>query len=320
MKKLTSQRLRLGVFVLVGTMALVIGLYYIGQQRNIFHSTILLHADFKNVDGLMPGNNVRFNGFDVGTVRSLKPGSDTTIHVEFSVAEDFVPLISVNSIASIGTDGLLGNKLLNLQPGYYFERAVQEMDGLQTRELVAMDAAMRTLNETNDNLLVLSRELVGVSQRLSADNSLWRLLADTMLSDHVRTALVKIGIVTENSAILSGDLRAIASAVRNGEGDLGALITDTSVYAGLRQTVVKLNVIGDTLIVASGNFKELSVAAASGDGLVAALLTDTMLVHEINRAVDSFSDAAEGLNSDLELLNQSRLFKRYKKRQMKHHN
>lgn len=320
MKKLKSQRLRLGVFVLAGTMTLVMGLYYIGQQRNIFHQTILLYADFKNVDGLMPGNNVRFNGYDVGTVRSLAPGSDTTIHVEFSVAEDFVPLISVNSIASIGTDGLLGNKLLNLQPGHHFERAVREMDGLQTRELVAMDVAMRTLNETNDNLLILSRDLVGVSQRLSRDNALWRLLADTMLSDHVRSSLVKIGIVSENTAVLSGDLRAIARAVRNGEGDLGALITDTTLHAGLRQTVVKLNVIGDTLLMASGDFRAFAGTAASGNGLVAALLTDTMLVHEINQTVVGFRTAADGVNSDLELLKQSRLFKRYKKRQMKQHN
>jgi phospholipid/cholesterol/gamma-HCH transport system substrate-binding protein len=317
MKKITSQRLRLGLFVMVGTGVLVLGLYYVGQQRNIFHKTIEVCADFANVDGLMPGNNVRFNGFDVGTVLSLAPATASTIHVSFSIEEDYVELISIQSIASIGTDGLLGNKLLNIEPGASFERAIRESDCLQTRELVAMDAAMRTLNETNNNLLLLSKDLLGVTERLSQDNAFWRFLADTTLSDQLKRALVKVSVVSENTAILSGDLRDIVQGIRRGEGSLGALITDTSLYHGLKQTVVRLNMVGDTLAIASGNFSTLADQALTGKGLVATLLTDTMMVHDINQTVWSIQGAAEGLNENMALLRQSRLLKRYFKRASK---
>lgn len=317
MRKITSQRLRLGLFVLLGTGVLVMGLYYVGQQRNIFHKTIEVCADFANVDGLMPGNNVRFNGYDVGTVLSLSPATTSTIHVSFSIEVDYVPLISIQSIASIGTDGLLGNKLLNIEQGSSFERAIRESDCLKTREMFAMEAAMRTLNETNNNLLMLSKDLLGVTERLSEDNAFWRFLADTTLSDQLKRSLVKVSVVSENTAILSGDLREIVQGVRRGEGSLGALVTDTSLYHGLKQTVVRLNMVGDTLAIASGNFSTLADQALTGKGLVATLLTDTMMVHDINQTVWSIQGAAEGLNENMALLRQSRLLKRYFKRASK---
>ena len=68
MKTQTANRTKLGAFVLVATVLLVLGLYYIGSKKNIFHSTITVSSQFDNVGGLMPGNNVRFNGINVGTV------------------------------------------------------------------------------------------------------------------------------------------------------------------------------------------------------------------------------------------------------------
>lgn len=313
-KRLISQRIRLGLFVLTGTLALVLGLYYVGSQRNIFHATIRVCADFKNVDGLMPGNNVRFNGVDVGTVLDIEPNSDTTVHVEFSVAEGFVQKISVNAIASIGTDGLLGNKLLNLSPGMPFDRSVREFECLKTRELPAMDAAMRTLNETNDNLLIVSRDLIGVSQKLARDNALWQLLSDSTLNDRVRGSLVRIQKFSENSAVISGDIKEIVGDIKAGRGTVGALITDSTLFDGLSQSVVKLNLIGDSLLLASGNIKGFAANLNNGNGTMAALINDTLLVHDINNAVRSIHGAANSLDENLRLLKQSRLLKRYARR------
>jgi phospholipid/cholesterol/gamma-HCH transport system substrate-binding protein len=317
MQKQTSQRVRLGLFVLAGTTALVLGLYFVGQQRSIFHASVKVHSDFKTIDGLMPGNNVRFNGYDVGAVTSLEPAADSVIRVTYTIDEDYVQWISVNAIASIGTDGLLGNKILNLEPARPFDRAVQEGDALQVRNLMAMDAAMRTLNETNDNLLLISRDLKGISERLTRNNSFWQLLGDTALSERVRSAIVKVNVVSENSAVITGDLRGLIHDVKNGKGNLGALVTDTSVFDGVRQTVVRLEMMSDTLAMASGNFNRLAVNATSGSGTVAALINDTTLIHDLNRTVISIQGAADGFNNNMALLRQSRLLKRYFKRASK---
>ena len=66
-----SKNIKVGVFVLIGTGLLIIALYLIGTKQNLFGSTFELQAKFKNINGLMPGNNVRFTGIDVGTIKSI---------------------------------------------------------------------------------------------------------------------------------------------------------------------------------------------------------------------------------------------------------
>src|ERR1700751_4623915 len=106
----TSNKIKLGIFVLSGITFLILGLYYIGSNRNIFHRTINVSAVFNNVNGLLPGNNVRFNGINVGTVSTIKAAGDTSVNVGFTIEKDLTEYISENATAAIGTDGLLGNK------------------------------------------------------------------------------------------------------------------------------------------------------------------------------------------------------------------
>ena len=65
MSQETSKNIRVGAFVMVGTLLLIVSLYFIGIKQNLFGSTFKLTSQFKNVNGLMPGNNVRFTGIDV---------------------------------------------------------------------------------------------------------------------------------------------------------------------------------------------------------------------------------------------------------------
>ncbi|MGZ6523194.1 MAG: MlaD family protein, partial [Bacteroidia bacterium] len=85
MKEQLINKAKLGAFVLIATTFLILGLYYIGSKKNIFHSTIKVSSDFNNVGGLMPGNNVRFNGINVGTVTKVYAVADTSIKVEYTI-------------------------------------------------------------------------------------------------------------------------------------------------------------------------------------------------------------------------------------------
>ena len=67
----TSKNIRVGLFVLIGTGLLIFALYLIGSKQNLFSSTFKLEAHFTNVNGLMPGNNVRFTGIDIVTIESV---------------------------------------------------------------------------------------------------------------------------------------------------------------------------------------------------------------------------------------------------------
>ena len=101
MHKKTINNVRLGLFVLIGTIFLIAALYLIGNNRNIFDQTFTVRATFYKVNGLMKGNNVRFSGIDVGTVKSVRIASDTSVEVSMIIESDAKRFIRKNAIASV---------------------------------------------------------------------------------------------------------------------------------------------------------------------------------------------------------------------------
>src|SRR5690349_3412806 len=114
MKNKTLDNTKLGLFVLLGLAFLIFSLYMIGRNRNMFGSTFTLKANFHNTNGLLVGNNVRYSGIDVGTVTRIRIVSDTSVLVTMIIDKSVKRFIKQNSIATIGTEGLMGNKLINI--------------------------------------------------------------------------------------------------------------------------------------------------------------------------------------------------------------
>lgn len=73
---------KLGMFVIIGIFLLMITIYYIGKNRNLFGETFQLKSHFKNVSGLKIGNNVRFSGINIGTVTQIEFVSDSAVVVD----------------------------------------------------------------------------------------------------------------------------------------------------------------------------------------------------------------------------------------------
>ena len=112
----SQHKIKLGIFVIAGSLLLILGLYMIGKNKNIFGRTITITAYFDNISGLQPGNNVRYSGIDIGTVDGVRILNDSTIEVSMNIKDEMVEIVRMNSFASIGTDGLMGNKLINIDP------------------------------------------------------------------------------------------------------------------------------------------------------------------------------------------------------------
>jgi phospholipid/cholesterol/gamma-HCH transport system substrate-binding protein len=314
MKEQSSNKAKLGVFVLTGTLLLILGLYFIGSKRNIFRSSINVSASFSNVGGLLPGNNVRFNGINVGTISKVYAVSDTAIKVEFTIDEKLTKFINKNAIAAIGTDGLLGNKLINISPGKSPAEAISNGDILFTLRSIQMDNALRTLVATNSNLEAITNNLREVSAKFNSNNSLWRLLADTMLAEDVERAVVRFKFTGENTATLTGDLSKIVKEIKGGKGTFGALLTDTSLLQKLNQTIVTIHSVSDSLAIVSGNFKNISDKIKKGEGAIGTLITDTAFVHNLNQSMTNIKFASGSLNENMEALKYSWPFKKYYKK------
>ncbi|HZY82085.1 MAG TPA: MlaD family protein, partial [Cyclobacteriaceae bacterium] len=226
-RKTTINNLKLGVFVLAGVVFLVFTLYMIGQNRNLFGSTFTLSTNFRNINGLVAGNNVRFAGIDVGTVKSITVEDDTTVLVVMIIDSRMKDHMRTNAVASLGTDGLVGNRLVNINsmPGNY--PAVKEGSVIASRMPVETDEMLRTLQTTNNNIAVITENLKQVSVRLNGSSTLWNILADTMIAKDLKSAAShfnKAGLNTEMATRTASD---VVNRLATGDGVANSIFTDT---------------------------------------------------------------------------------------------
>ncbi len=311
MKEQTGNRVMLGAFVLVAITCLILGLYYIGSKKNIFHSTINVSANFNNADGLMNGNNVCFNGINVGMVTKVSAISDSAVKVEFTIDKGETKFIGKSAIVSIGTDGLLGNKQINISPGLPGFTSVEEGNVLTAINPIKMDNTLHTLTLTNENLKIISDNLKEVSEKINNSHSLWHLIADSTLAENVRGALVKFKLTGDYSAMITGDLSKIVSNVRQGKGTLGTLLTDSLFSDGLKRTIINIESISDTMALITGNFKTMAEDLKNGKGALGILLNDTAFENDLSQSMRNIKSATNNVNQETEALKYTWPFKKY---------
>ncbi len=317
MEKDTNKNMRLGIFVLSATIFLIVAMYFIGAKQSLFTSTFRISAIFHNVDGLMPGNNVRFAGIDVGTVEKVEIMSDSSVMVILLIENDSRAFIKKNALASIGTDGLMGNKLVNINSAHETGLPIEEGDVLKSIHPIETEEMLRTLNSTNEDVSTIARNLRIITDRLNNSNALWSILLDTTVAENIKNAIVNIRITGERSATITGDLSNIVSSIKSGKGTLGALITDTVLSHRINQTIVRINLISDTLAYISGDLNYVSGKIRNGEGAVGTILMDTTFVNNLNQTMLNLRNGSKSLDENMEALKGSFLLKRYFRKQEK---
>ncbi|HEY9197143.1 MAG TPA: MlaD family protein, partial [Mucilaginibacter sp.] len=117
MRTTAPQKIRIGLFAFAGLVILVLAVFFIGNRKGMFSSTFNVYGTFKNVSGLQVGNNVRFAGINVGVVEAINIVTDSSVRVDLTLNDKVKKFIKTDSKLSIGSDGLMGDKLVVLAPG-----------------------------------------------------------------------------------------------------------------------------------------------------------------------------------------------------------
>jgi len=311
------RNIRLGLFFVTGTILLISALYFIGSKQNLFGSTFRISAEFYNVNGLMKGNNVRFSGIDVGTVESVEIVTDSSVNVSMLIENNVRRFIKKNALASVGTEGLMGNKLVNINSGGDHSPMVDEGDVLKTLRPIEMDEMVRTLNVTNENIKFITFNLRNITDKINSKNSLWSLLMDTVVAENIKTAVVSLKLMGNQGVLVTGNLKWITEGIKNGKGSIGALITDTLLSTKINQTVVKFERLSDSAAMISGNISQIVKRLRQGKGSAGVLLNDTMLIYNLNKSISTIDNGAGNFNENMEALKHSWPFKKYFRKKKK---
>ena len=145
-------KVRLGLFVAGGLTLFVLAIFIIGKQKNLFNPVFKLTSNFYNLSGLQVGNNVRFAGINVGTVDNIKIINDSTVKVEMLIKKEIKQFIKTDCMVGIGSEGLIGDRLLVITQGSSDSASVNEGQQLVSKEPVETDAIIASLSVTAGNV------------------------------------------------------------------------------------------------------------------------------------------------------------------------
>jgi phospholipid/cholesterol/gamma-HCH transport system substrate-binding protein len=188
-----NSRVKLGIFVSVTLVLFIVGIYFVGQRQKLFSTTFRLSGIFQDIGGLQVGNNVRFSGINVGIVDGIQQVTDSTVRVDMLVVEDTRKFIKKNAIAIIGSDGLMGSKLVMLLPGTTGKKVLMDMDTIATSQSVNVDEILSSLKVTATNAALITTDLSIVMQSIrEGKGTLGKLLMDSVMAENVGTALFNI--------------------------------------------------------------------------------------------------------------------------------
>jgi phospholipid/cholesterol/gamma-HCH transport system substrate-binding protein len=193
-----SRAARLGAFILATLAILAVGVFIIGSKQYLFSSTYQLKAQFDNVEGLDDGADVRLGGVHRGTVHSIvsphKPGEKVTVVMD--LAKSTHEVIKQDSVATIETEGLLGNQYMAISFGSAGTPDVRDGDTIASQPPLEMS-----------DLLQKTSGILDSSQQ-----------------------------AIQNATRATANLDSISAKIDRGQGTAGALVNDKTLYNNLEQT------------------------------------------------------------------------------------
>jgi phospholipid/cholesterol/gamma-HCH transport system substrate-binding protein len=193
-----SRMARLGAFIVATLFILAAGVFIIGSKQYLFSSTYHLKAQFDDVVGLDNGGDVRVGGVHVGTVRSIvlphKPGDKVTVVMDLGKSTH--EIIKRDSVATIETEGLLGNQYLAISVGSAGTPDVSDGDMISSQPPLEMT-----------DLLKKTSGLLDSSQQ-----------------------------AIQNATRATANLDSISAKIDRGQGTVGALVNDKQLYSNLEKT------------------------------------------------------------------------------------
>jgi len=318
MARQVISNIKLGGFVLAGLLFLILTLYMIGRNRNLFGSSFTLKVRVENMQGLKPGNNVRFGGIDVGTVKKINIINDTTMEIVMTIDEMAKGVIHKNAVASIATDGLVGNKVLLINSARKPAPLVVDGDELLSKKPIDTDEMLRTLNKTNDDVGFLAENLKTTINRINSSEALWSVLSEKGLPQNLKLSAYNVRVAAAKASDMVNDLYTIVHNIKNGGGSLGAILTDTALAYNLNAAVIKMKMVGDHADTLSQQLSDMASGMQTdmndGKGIVNALLKDTGIVIKLNKSLDNVQKGTDGFNQNMEALKHSFLLRGYFKK------
>jgi phospholipid/cholesterol/gamma-HCH transport system substrate-binding protein len=234
MDKETGTIWKLGLFVIIGIVLFIIAIYFIGINRNLFGSNFSLKSEFKNVSGLKAGSNVRLSGISIGTVSKIEFISDSLVLVKLSIKKEVQKYIKTDAIASIGSDGLVGDKVLIITPGASSKSIVKDKDVIASSSAIELEDIMNSVQKSANNAQIITSQLIDFSYKMNDNKGfLSKIMTNKEFASSIESTII-------NLEISAKELAKFTPNINNPNGTISKIFTDKEFANRIETTIINL--------------------------------------------------------------------------------
>ena len=314
-----------GIFIFLGLVILVVAIFTLGGQKKTFVRTFTINAIFNDVGGLLKGGNVWFSGVKVGTVKKISFYGDSQVQVTMNIEQAAEAYIHKDAKAKIGSDGLIGNKIVIIYGGDPKKPQVEKNDFLTVERATSTDDMLATLQENNKNILEITKDFKSISKKIdSGEGTLATLLNDPTIArklssaaDNLQETLANLKTVSEGSKNVLANLQDFSGKLNKKGNSINDLASDTVVYKSVKATLAQLNDASNSVTKFTANLKTVSDKLNQKDNAVGVLLNDSETAASMKVTLKNLESGSKKLDEDLEALQHNFLLRRFFKKKEK---
>ncbi|MGO1520498.1 MAG: MlaD family protein [Sphingobacterium sp.] len=317
----TSERKRsiiVGLFTFVGLIILVAGILVLGTQQNKFSKNLVVTTYFKDVKGLKVGNNVWFSGVKVGIIKEISFEDVEHVRVVLNIEEKSSKFIRKDVIATLDSDGLIGNAIISLIGGTETLPQIEDGDEVQSGVSGGMDAMLSTLQVNNENLVEITKNFAELSKNLvDGKGAVGAMLTDEQIATDLRTAVSSLNGTMEKANQAVDNLALLSTKLNNEQGLIHELTTDTAVFASLRESAAQLQGVTQTATALMSNLDQTTARLNDKDNAIGVLTNDPEAADEIRQILRNLNMGTEKLDENMEALQSNFLLRGFFKNKAK---
>lgn len=297
-----KQDIKLGFFVLIGIFLFLVAVFMIGSESNIFSRTFKAYAVFKNVEGLKEGDNVWLAGVKIGKVQDVKIVSEGRVVVALTLKDKQNQFIKHDATAFIGSDGLVGNKIVVIRPGTA-SQILQDTDTIGAFSPADTQDLINIARDVGENTRSLTYDLKALSKKIADGKGLvGELMQDGPLAQEIRQAVDGFKSTSLQTSRASSELAAMLYKLNNGEGLVNTLASDTTLPIVFDETLRNVKEVSRNSAEMSRSIEQLVAKLNNGNNAVGVLLGDTVFAKRLKVTLENAQSASAKLDENMEAM------------------
>lgn len=312
------KQITVGVFILIGLVIFVLGVFTLGSQRKAFVKSFTVNAVFNDIQGLKAGNNVWFSGVKIGTIKKIQFYGISQVQVFMNIEEDANKYIHKNASASIGSDGLIGNKIVVITGGTPKSPFVEDGDQLHVANTLSTDDIMKTFQVNNKNLVDVTSDFKVLARNLvEGKGAAGALLADEQIAKNFKAIVENLKTTTESANKMAIQMNTFTKTLNTKGGLADKLMTDTAVFAKVQQSANELQKTVASAAAMTDNLNRATAKFNQTDNAVGLLINDPKTADQVKGIMQNLETSSKKLDENMEALQHNFLLRGFFKKKAK---